>query len=645
MRNLKKILSTTFMTGLMALSFNVVAQEKTWITLEEVESMVKKDEICENVCGVINQTRVVSYDKQEKVINIKLSVTANKKSLVLTPFTANTFEWKQIKMNGSPFNLVSVEDNKVYFAVNPGVHEFEIALRIKTSANQLLGSLNDLGFFESNVSNVVLTNINNQLWLNVEDEVASVKVDKEEEKSSNTNIKGESLYEIRRVMSLKDIWKVRTIINPILVGENKDYEVRVPLLKDEKIFTENIEQKDGFAILQMRGNPVVFESAVPTVNYLEFKNIENAKNSILKIDITNSGWLYDFKGLNPIQMQSNRNGERFVSWILGPKDILSLDLRLPQVVDGKKTIVAKVNVNHVLANDKSETQTNVRAVIESVVGGNYKIKIDDTKYKVEKIEVNGATIELQQGELNLFLKNGENNVSIDFKTLPGQDEYTLKKQVPEIIFEGDVYNYHVNIKTNNHWVLFSSKSQIGNIVLLPGIVAFVMILGVLLGKTYLNKYGVLSVSLIVFGLIQVGMFWLAVFLTWLALFVWKEKNIMWLIEKNKLQIYNKAIIGSTVFAGLILLYGLLAGLIWANPSIYISGISSNGDFFMSYEKVNLYSYYHQLEGNVLPYIVALPISTFSFVMLGWSIFMVLFITKWVKWMWSIFKLEESIQKD
>ena len=59
--------------------------------------------------------------------------------------------------------------------------------------------------------------------------------------------------------------------------------------------------------------------------------------------------------------------------------------------------------------------------------------------------------------------------------------------MPEIIFEGDVYNYHAHIKTNNHWVVFSSKSQIGNIVLLPGIIVFVMVLGVLLGKTYLNK--------------------------------------------------------------------------------------------------------------------------------------------------------------
>lgn len=607
---------------LLSISALSYAEMPSDFTMENLESMYIKSKSCEQDCGLFTGVKVKNINTSTQDIVFEINLSASSLTTVTLPLNSNTLIWNEFLLNGKPTNSIINKSNKIIVAVQPGSHILEIHAKYKQ--NQKIELLEDPKNFENlTTSNINLQKIGNNFFIELE---TSKITQKKEEKEIEVNkiILGQPLYKIERELFLSDKWKLKTTVSPIF-SNDKLNEVIIPLLEGENILNNNIEVVDNNIKLSLTGNTISWESSLQPKNKMVFEN-KDSKNLEKWIIYNENNWLYSYKGVNPINQNSNNIYKTINTWLMWPKEQVEINFTLPSIVNGKTSSVTNLTLSSDLL--KSPNEHNLQFMIESSIGGRYNIKFEDKNAKIDKLTLNNGVLanQIKDGVLALDLIAGQNQINMEIKS----DNNNYLYKTPQIKFETDVTNARFSMPINR-WILLIGGGDVRPAVLLWGFIAFFTILAFGLSKIKNTPLKFTSWILLFFGLCETNYWTSIIIISWILSFSYRDK----IIEKftkdgvieNKTFNRIQLTLGTLSILGLLTLLGVVATGLLDNPDMFILG--------SNYHTGNLDWYIQTWNGeNKNPWIFSLPLNYYKIIILCWAVWLAFSIMSWLKWMWT-----------
>lgn len=613
------------------ISSDVVQIDSTKIDIspeiQNIKNKLYNQVSCKQGCNSLDSITITDFSQKNSQFNIEanLIIDSNQHSFYKLPFFTNEVSIVGITNNQKSFHgLLNIDNNYILYTP-PGKNNFNLKLKTNTNKINLGKNFNHLNILDNISSKVMYQKENEDFFIlltNVNEvKPIEVKVEEVEEDSHKTILN--HFYLLKRELVLSDKWELRTTLSPIYNYKTiLPTEIKIPLLKGEKVLSDFINHENGFVNLTLNNQTIRWESEVDVNHFIEFKssNIVTDKVHIgeeLNIFIKNN-WLIDNYTKNPYEKNSNSNFKNIYKWYLTENEKININLKLPTAIEGKFNAVK--NYSYVLNEEKMEEV--VKFSIESSVGGNYIIKFKDS-HKSDFIYLNNEklNIKIENNQLNLPLNPGVNDISINFK----KTEFNSFFWKPiEIEFQDNSINNVFTLNVKKRFILFTGGGDIRPTVITLGWIVFLLAIFTLLYKTKLIEEKPAYLSFVLFGFITSNIVSLMFVLSWLALVKYKNENV-----NTDNQNYNFFSYGIIAFGllGLISIIEIISSNLLHTPYSQIIGYNSSN--------MSLSWFSHVYDLNNSPFVISVSQTAYQIVMFVWAFFISFMLLNWISKTWKV----------
>lgn len=592
--------------------------------LNELEKrLTEKTGTCGIECISVQQGSIGIKD--EKVM-IKLLIDASETSSILLP--GNRASWYAEKVSVNDIEAPALRgtyEGGLLIVVPVGHNKVELTGRLSDNRTEI--------HFPFPVNNMT---VDADKWIvsgiaNGKIPGGVIRLDKKETTASaerskqSKNLNSDQalpFVEVTRNINLDKEWGVSTSVRRIS-PESEPLCVSIPLLQTESIISSVISDPVGFITVYLKRDQQEFSwqstlKITPEINlevpsqdkYVEVWNLNHSPR-----------WHVETSGLSQIKKDAGAVQSSQV-WCPLPGEKVMIKIQKPQVVEGSTMTLKEVNLNYNPGIKTSENRLKV-SVLSSQAD---RIQFTLPKNSIlDGVNIDGTSqiVTYNNSSLSVPIHPGTQTVNINWKT---KDTLKLLTKTPLVDCGMSSSNTTIEcVVPKDRWVLFAGGPMMG-----PALLFWAMLIVLLSVAIFLGKMKSLPLKWYHWFLLSAGMSTvdniggILVVLWFFALSIRSKTTI-----ENKY--FNFAQIGCillTIAAMGSLIATIPLGLL-STPDMQISGNGSSSHFLR---------WFQDLSSQTLPqgWFISLPIWVYRLLMLLWSLWLALCLTKWVKWGWNSF---------
>ncbi len=227
------------------------------------------------------------------------------------------------------------------------------------------------------------------------------------------------------------------------------------------------------------------------------------------------------------------------------------------------------------------------------------------------------------GRVKIPLHPGEQELEIRWQ---GSEGTRLKTISPSINLGSHGSNLTINMNLpNDRWPLLVGGPSMGPSVLLWGMLAVILLLALVLGRSTLTPLKTHQWILLSLGVATVNLYVLALIAIWLILLT--QRGILAQTPSARTFKWMQLGLFGLSLVTLLMLLGSIPYSLLSSPNMHITGNGSNAHYLRWYQD--------QSEAEFpQAWIISLPLWSYKLAMLLWSLWLASALLEWVRWGWQ-----------
>lgn len=602
--------------------------------LDELRNAIQKemntnpDYHCDANCVAIPQAKLILAPE---MLSIYLQVHVDAKQVAI-PIPGGLESWRPqaITIDGKPATQLRGDGHYLLLLVEKGVHHIMVTGPLKPGRNQLGINFPIAPHFIAqdgsgwNVQGIQQNGRNNG---NVE--LVRIKTaDATSQEKKEQTLESRSLppfFRVERILQLGTTWNVQTIVERLTpTGESETLEL--PLLPSESQMNENIEVKQGKALLHFAANETVLALA-STLKQEDKINLKAPEHvNWVESWRLNAGtsWHVDFSG---IPASRNNNGSQERMWNPWPGEAVSVAVSKPKGISGQTMTIDQSTLS-ITAGERI-MNASLYLNIQSSQGGSHTISLPKGAM-LQQARINGMPETLQQKDnsVTLPIRPGIQPIELDWKQPTPISGYF---RIPEVKLGLPSVNNEIAVTMpQDRWILWTNGPQMGPAILFWSWIPLIILLSYGLSRVPGVPLHFSAWLLLLLGLSQSDLVFIIIVAGWLLAMQWRANKPV-LTQPSQFAL-RQVILGVwTLLALMALFNGIKHGLL-GTPDMQITGNNSYGNVLRWYQDV-------AVDALPQPWIISVPHYVYRTLMLLWALWLSFALVRWLKWSWECFSKE------
>ncbi|NLD93826.1 MAG: hypothetical protein GX639_14310 [Fibrobacter sp.] len=588
--------------------------------LRDLESRLIKKELCNGACVTI-QKGFLKVDNDIVIMDLVVDASM----MVAYQLPGNRQEWfpEKIAINNDKHPPLLSEHNGVTALIQKGLNEVHLEGRIQSGRTVISfpHNPNNLVFISNKwqVSGIVHGRVpGGALTLEKAERSGHIK----EKELPVTAEQALPFVEVQRRITIDKEWTVSTTVNRV-APESDPISLRIPLLPHESVISSMVTDPIGFITVYLTKDQKSFSwhSTLKKTNEIVLEMQRQDKWAETWTLESSSRWHVKTDGILQIKRSADVS-DAIQVWKPLPGDRLTIRVQKPEPVDGPTMTIESSRLETVPGRKRSEHKL-VLSVLSSQAD---KLQVEfSSGAQLEKVMVNTVAeiISMNDNKVNIHVNPGKQTIEIAWKTDDILDYIT---KTPFVRIDAGGANLKINCSIpQDRWLLFTGGPALG-----PALLFWPMLMVLLIISVILSKLKNLPVTwyhwFLLFAPMSTvdnvgGVFVVAWFIALAA----RSKLTSGKRHFNAIQFGCILLtIAAAVSIGATIPLGLLS-----SPDMFILGNGSSG---------HMLNWYEDSFGKILPqgWFISLPVWVYRIVMLLWSVWLILCLTRWISWGWHAF---------
>jgi hypothetical protein len=429
---------------------------------------------------------------------------------------------------------------------------------------------------------------------------------------------------VERVLHLGLKWQISTVIKR-LTPPGAPVVIALPLLGGESVTTGGIQVENGTAIVnfESQASEKRFTSILDMTPEIRLQAPQAEAWTETWVLDASPVWHCELSGI-PVVHHQDQQGHWRPEWRPWPGEGAVINVIRPRATSGQ--LITIYNARLDWTPGERLNKAGLTLAIRTSRGGQHALSLpEDAALQVVKINGKSQPIRQKDGALVIPLHPGRQNVFLEWHQ-PAAGSIHLTG--PRVAIGAQAVNAAVSFQMpKNRWILWTAGPRLGPAVLFWSYLIVVMLAAVGLGRTRITPLKTPHWLLLSLGLTQIPPVLAIMIVGWLLALGARGKYALpdkWL-SFNLLQV----LLAIWTLAALFGLYLAVERGLLGIPNMQIAGNGSTS-FHLHWTQDRI--------GELLPRpsVIALPQWIFHLLMLFWSLWLALYLLKWLKWGWQCF---------
>ena len=430
---------------------------------------------------------------------------------------------------------------------------------------------------------------------------------------------------VERILRLGRNWYMETRVQRVAPRDG-GISLDVPLVTGESVTSREVEVESGKAkvVLRPGENRLVWFSSLEKTSLLSLVAADTAQwAERWQVEISPL-WHLEYEGLAPVKELVVSGGWQ-PRWFPYPGETLNLNVTRPSALEGATKTIDQINQQW--EPGLRESSGTVRLHVITSKGSEQRIELPQSA-RVKSVTVDDElrAVDELNPKLIIPVNPGQHWIEVSWRQPVG---IGWRNQSPLVNIEDTYVNHLLEVNVpRNRWVLFVGGPDMGPAILFWGVLLVLVLVGLALGR--FNGLPLRSWHWIILmvGLCTGWVQSIVVVVLWFLLLYQRQQP--WVQRLTRLQ-FNLMQVFIVIFSGFtfaLLLAAIPNGLI-GTPDMGITGNGSSQyalNWFVDRGVGELQS----------AWFVSLPIWVYRVLMLVWSLWLVVYILRWLKWAWAAF---------
>lgn len=359
-------------------------------------------------------------------------------------------------------------------------------------------------------------------------------------------------------------------------------------------------------------------------------------------------WYSTLKAESPLQLKAPANPAWVETWVLDtspiwhtqvtgipaaqtsnlpvwqpwPEESISITVSRPQAVKGSVMTIDQAQLKY-MPGDRASS-ANLTLSLRTNQAGHYDFALPEGA-SLEGVSIDGDAAPLLSvnGRVKIPLHPGDQELEIRWQDDKGTP---LKTTSPAINLGSNSSNLTINIDVpGDRWPLLVGGPSMGPSVLLWGMLAVILLLAPIFGRSPLTPLKTHEWILLSLGVATVNLYVLALIAIWMILLTKRGT----LVQIGSARTFKWMQLGLFCLSlvTLLMLLGSIPYSLLSSPDMHITGNGSNAHYLRWYQD--------QSEGEFpRAWIISLPLWSYKLAMLLWSLWLASALLHWIRWGWQ-----------
>lgn len=430
---------------------------------------------------------------------------------------------------------------------------------------------------------------------------------------------------VERVLKLGLNWYLETRVKRI-APQQGGISLEIPLLEGESVTSRDVDVEKGMARISLAPgvNRVVWHSSLEKTSLLTLKAADTALWSEQWQVIPTALWHLEFEGL-PMVKESHSVSEWQPRWRPYPGESLTLNITRPQAVKGQTKTIHWVR--QTWNPGRRESATSLEMNISNSKGTEQRITLP-AGVTVKEVKLNQELRAVDETNSNLIipLNPGEHHLQVEWRE-PRPLEWFSR--TPAVNVEDRWVNAATAVEVpRDRWVLMMGGPAMGPAILFWGTLVVALIVGYVLGRIPQLPLKSWHWMLLMLGLCSGWIEAIVPVVIWFGLMSMRGSKAVDTLSRWRFNLMQIFLATFTLFTFFILLAAIPNGLV-GQPDMGVLGNGSS-QYFLKW-------FVDRGEGELATaWVVSLPLWVYRALMLVWSLWLAVFLLRWLKWGWNAF---------
>ena len=433
-----------------------------------------------------------------------------------------------------------------------------------------------------------------------------------------------AFFQIERTLQFGLDWRVTTrVVRLTPVGAAA--ALAVPLLPGESITTDTLKVDDGHVQINVTAEQAEFtwESVLAKGEQITLTAPRSAAwVETWRADISPL-WHAEISGI-PVSHHQSDAGQWLPEWRPWAGEQVTLRLSRPQGVPGQIVTIDRSVLR--LSPGQRAMDAALDFSLRSSQGGQHVLDLPPGAI-LQTVTLNGVP-----------QPNRQQGQQLTLPTVPGTQLVALTWREPQRLpahwvapnwsLGAPSVNAEVHVQMpEDRWTLLTRGPRLGPAMLVWGVLAVVVAVGIALGRTHFTPLNSLQWILLGIGLSQTSVLNGLMVIGWLFALAWRSREPP-LASKTAFNLLQVALAGLTCVALAILFEAIRHGLLGL-PQMQIAGNDSSA-YALNWYQDRVTRAYPQ------PTIWSVPLWVYRALMLAWALWLAFAVLRWLRWGWGAF---------
>jgi hypothetical protein len=450
---------------------------------------------------------------------------------------------------------------------------------------------------------------------------------RQKERSENLSLADVTLppfVSVERVLHLGLNWQMSTIIKR-LTPPGVPVVISLPLLNGESVTTAGIQVENGKAILNLEARALEkrFTSVLEMRPEIQLQAPQSVAWTETWVLDASPVWHCELSGI-PVIHHQDQQGHWRPQWRPWPGESVAIKVSRPKAIPGQLITIDNARLDWTPG--KRLNKAGLTLAVRTSRGGQHTLSLpDDTNLQVVTINDKSQPIRQKDSELVIPLQPGKQKIYLQWHQ-PAKGLLRLKG--PQVGIGEQAVNAAVSFHMpKKRWILWTAGPQLGPAVLFWTYLFVVFLAAIGLGRIKITPLKTHHWLLLSLGLTQVSPVMAILIVGWLLTLGLRGNYALpdkWLSFN-----FAQVLLAIWTLVALVGLYFAVERGLLGIPKMQIAGNGSTS-FLLHWTQDRI--------GEFLPRpsVIALPLWVFHLLMLFWSLWLALYLLKWLKWGWQCY---------
>jgi len=429
---------------------------------------------------------------------------------------------------------------------------------------------------------------------------------------------------VERVLQLGLNWQMSTVIRR-LTPPGIPVVIALPLLEGESVTTAGIQVENGRAVVNLDSRTMEkeFTSMLEMAPEIRLQAPRSASWTETWVLDASPVWHCELSGI-PVIHHQDQQGHWRPEWRPWPGETAAVKVSRPQAAGGRQLTIDNARLDWTPG--KRLNKAGLTLTVRTSRGGQHPVTLpEDAALQTVKINDQSQPIRMKDAAVVIPLQPGKQSVYLEWHQ-PAAGGIRLKG--PRVGIGEQAVNAAVTFQMpQNKWILWTAGPRLGPAVLFWSYLVVVILAAIGLGRTKLAPLKTHHWLLLSLGLTQISPVLAILIVGWLLALGARGNYSLpdkWL-GYNLLQL----LLAVWTLVALVGLYLAVERGLLGIPNMQIAGNGSSA-FHLHWTQDRI--------GEFLPRpsVIALPQWIYHLLMLFWSLWLALYLLKWLKWGWQCY---------